>query len=191
MKDFLKNARKGSLADLQSFWDSPETVASLEKALILLKSSLEKGGTVFTCGNGGSMCDAIHFAEEMLGKYDKSRRSLPAICLGDPGTLTCIANDFGFDQVFSRQIEALAKDPDILLVISTSGNSKNLLEAVTVARKKGTKTIGLLGKGGGELKNLVDVAIVVPSQITARIQEIHTLCVHLLIEGTEINLGLH
>ena len=191
MKDFLKNSRKASLADLQTFWDSPETVVSLEKALTLLKSSLENGGTVFTCGNGGSMCDAIHFAEEMLGKYEKSRRPLPAICLGDPGTLTCIGNDYGFDQVFSRQIEALAKAHDILLLISTSGNSKNLLEAVTSARKKGTKTIGLLGKGGGELKSLVDVAIIVPSQITARIQEIHTLCVHLLIEGTEINLGLH
>jgi D-sedoheptulose 7-phosphate isomerase len=144
------------------------------------------GRSLFTCGNGGSATDAIHLAEEMVGRYRASRRPLPAVCLNtDVGAITCIANDFGYDQVFARQLEALARPGDLLVVFSTSGGSPSILAALRSARSIGVTSIALLGKGGGAARELADHALVVPSASSARIQEVHTLILHAICEEIE------
>jgi len=138
------------------------------------------------CGNGGSMCDAMHFAEEWTGRFRKNRAALPAIAFSDASQLTCIANDFGFDAIFSRSVEAYGKSGDLLVAISTSGSSPNILAAIEAAKKKGITTIGLLGKGGGKARGMVDVPIVVPRAETSdRIQEVHIKVLHIVIEAVE------
>jgi D-sedoheptulose 7-phosphate isomerase len=144
------------------------------------------GRSLFTCGNGGSATDAIHLAEELVGRYRASRRPLPAICLNtDVGALTCIANDFGYEQVFARQLEALARPGDLLVIFSTSGGSPNILAALRAARAIGVTSIAMLGKGGGAARDLADRALVVPSDASARIQEVHTLILHAICEEIE------
>ncbi|MEW6765585.1 MAG: D-sedoheptulose 7-phosphate isomerase [Pseudomonadota bacterium] len=146
----------------------------------ILVEALRRGGRIFICGNGGSAADAQHIAAELVGRFAHPRRGLPAIALTtDTSALTSIGNDFGFDHVFARQVEALAREGDILIGISTSGNSRNVIEAVTVARGHGVVTIGLLGGAGGELKDKVDHALIVPSPDTPRIQECHILIGHI------------
>lgn len=138
------------------------------------------------CGNGGSMCDAMHFAEEWTGRFRSDRSPLPAVAFSDPSHLTCIANDFGFDEVFARLVAAYGKEGDLLVVMSTSGNSPNILRALTVARERGITTVGLLGKGGGQAQSLVDIPITVPHASTSdRIQEIHIKTLHIAIESVE------
>ncbi|MGD9709988.1 MAG: D-sedoheptulose 7-phosphate isomerase [Halothiobacillaceae bacterium] len=142
--------------------------------------ALNNGGRLYLCGNGGSAADAQHIAAELVGRFAHARRGLPAIALTtDTSALTSIGNDFGFDHVFARQVEALARKGDILIGISTSGNSRNVIEAVKVARKLGVTTIGLLGGSGGALKDLVDHVLIVPSHDTPRIQECHILIGHI------------
>lgn len=144
------------------------------------------GGKLLTCGNGGSAADALHFAEELVGRYRSDRRPLPSICLNaDMGALTCIANDFGYDQIFARQIAALGQPGDVLVVFSTSGGSPNILAALRVAKTRGLLCIALLGKDGGPARTLADHALIVPSQNTARIQEIHGLLLHAFCEELE------
>lgn len=162
-----------------------QTAQILQGSAILIQT-LQAGGKVLTCGNGGSAADALHLAEELVGKFLKPRRSLPAICLAaDPTLLTCIANDFGFDHLFSRQIEGLGKTEDVLVVFSTSGNSTNIQGALEAARAKGMKSIALLGKDGGKVRGLATLEIIVPSNTTARIQEAHTLVLHMWLESVE------
>lgn len=152
----------------------------------MLAQCIRNRRTIFTCGNGGSAADAAHMAEEFVGRYLKERRSLPAVCLNSDGALlTCIGNDYGFERLFSRQVEALGREGDVLVVFSTSGNSQNILLAMQAARQQGMKVLALLGKTGGPAKALADVAIVIPSEITARIQEMHTLIMHVWLEGFE------
>ena len=134
------------------------------------------------------MCDAMHFAEELTGRFRKERAPLAAMAINDPSHLTCVANDYGYDYVFSRYIEAWGNTGDVVLAISTSGNSPNVINAVESAKKKGLKVVGLLGKNGGKLKEMVDIALVVDSQISDRIQEVHIKCIHIFIEGIERNL---
>ena len=139
-----------------------------------------------SCGNGGSMCDAMHFAEEWTGRFRGDRAALPAVSFSDPSHLTCIANDFGYEEVFAREVEAYGKQGDLLVAISTSGNSPNVLRACQVARDKGVTVVGLLGKGGGKMLELVDVPILVPNAVTSdRIQEIHIKVLHIAIEAVE------
>ena len=162
-----------------------QTAQILQGSAILIQT-LQAGGKVLTCGNGGSAADALHLAEDLVGKFLKPRRSLPAICLAaDPTLLTCIANDFGFDHLFSRQIEGLGKTEDVLVVFSTSGNSTNIQGALEAARAKGMKSIALLGKDGGKVRGLATLEIIVPSNTTARIQEAHTLVLHMWLESVE------
>jgi D-sedoheptulose 7-phosphate isomerase len=150
---------------------------------------LRKGGKVLTAGNGGSAADAMHLAEELVGRFKSSRKSLPAIALCADGTLlTCIANDFGFEEVFSRQVEGLGRRGDVLVLFTSSGNSENLLRAVRAARKKGVVTIALSGRDGGQLRGKANHEIIVPSKSTARIQEIHTLIFHCWLEIIEASL---
>lgn len=151
-----------------------------------LIDALRSGKKILTCGNGGSATDALHLAEEFVGRYKGDRISLPAICLSaDVSVLTCIANDYGFDAVFSRAVEGLGQPGDILVGISTSGNSANIVAAFSAARAKGMKTILLSGKDGGKALGQCDFELIAPSNTTARIQEIHTLILHCWLEMVE------
>ena len=147
---------------------------------------LKRGCRILVCGNGGRAADAQHFAAELSGRYVKERRALAGIALTvDTSALTAIGNDYGFDRVFSRQVEALGRPGDLLVGISTSGNSANVIQAVLAARSLGLRTLGLLGRDGGQLKDLVDDALVVPSGVTARIQEIHMMTYHFWCEAID------
>lgn len=156
----------------------------------LLVESLKAGGKVLSCGNGGSMCDAMHFAEELSGRYRDNRPALAALSMSDVSHITCTGNDYGYDYVFSRAVEALGRPGDVLLAISTSGNSGNVIRAVGAARERGMKVIVLSGKDGGKLRGMADAEIIVPhSGYADRIQEIHIKLIHALIDHVEIGLG--
>jgi len=156
-----------------------------------LAGVLKQGGTVFWCGNGGSASDSQHLAAELVGRYRNDRQALRSVALNtDTSILTCVGNDFGFDKVFSRQVEALGRPSDVLVGISTSGNSPNILRAFEAANGLGMVTVGLLGRDGGQALPIVDEAIVIPSDSTARIQECHILIGHILCEIVEEELGL-
>ncbi|NTU83465.1 MAG: SIS domain-containing protein [Chloroflexales bacterium] len=171
------------LAVLQSFAAQGEAV---DAVTCLVADAVLDGHTLFTCGNGGSAADAIHLAEEMVGRYRGDRRPLAAICLNtDVGALTCIANDFGYEQIFARQLQALGRPGDVLVAFSTSGGSPNILAALDTARAAGLTTIALLGKDGGAARELADHALVIPSASSARIQEVHGLILHAICEEVE------
>lgn len=187
--DPVRAAFDEAAATLQAFVASPEGLGRVAAFVDAAAGALEAGRRLFACGNGGSMCDAMHFAEEWTGRFRGNRRALPAVAFSDPSQLTCIANDFGFDAVFARQVEALAQAGDLLVLLSTSGNSPNLLRAAATARDLGVRTVGLLGKGGGALRERVDLAIVVPHATTSdRIQEVHIKVLHITIEAVERRL---
>ena len=167
---------------LDRFLTDPAHVASIAAAAELIATSLKNGGKILTCGNGGSLCDAQHFAEELSGRYRQNRRALAAIALTDAAHLTCVANDFGFEFVFSRFVEALGRPGDVLLAISTSGNSPNVLRAAEAARELGMTVVSLTGKDGGRLAGISDVEIRAPhAGFADRIQEIHIKVIHVLI----------
>jgi D-sedoheptulose 7-phosphate isomerase len=170
-------------------FNTEENFELIEKAGKILVNSLQSGGKIISCGNGGSMCDAMHFAEELTGKFRQNRKALPAISISDPSHITCVANDFGFEYVFSRFVEAMGNKGDVLLAISTSGNSKNILNAIQVAKEKNMYIIGLTGKTGGNMSNLCDVEIRAPfSEFSDRVQEIHIKVIHSLIDYIEGNV---
>lgn len=178
-----------ALETLQAFLADPACLDGVRSFAKSAEETLRGGGLLMACGNGGSMCDAMHFAEEWTGRFRGNRQAQPAIAFSDPSHLTCIANDFGYDEVFAREVEAYGKAGDLLLAISTSGNSPNVLRACEVARARGVKTVGLLGKGGGELLSQVDIPIVVPLADTSdRIQELHIKVIHIVIETVERSL---
>jgi D-sedoheptulose 7-phosphate isomerase len=185
---FIRSSLLEAQTTLNKFIENEENVQKIEHAISIFVDSFKNKGRVFSCGNGGSMCDSLHFAEELTGRYRKDRAPLPATGISEAGHITCIANDFGFDHIFSRFIEAWGQKGDTLLAISTSGNSANVIKAVEVAKSKGMKVVGLLGKDGGKLKSMVDVPLVIPCPITDRIQEVHIKCIHIFIEGIEREL---
>jgi D-sedoheptulose 7-phosphate isomerase len=165
--------------------------ASVSQAIDACVRSLQKGGKLMLCGNGGSAADSQHLAAEFTGRFTKDRPPIAAVALStDTSALTCIGNDYSFNDIFSRQVQALGKAGDCLIAISTSGNSGNVLAAVAAAKSLGISTIGLLGRDGGKLKAQCDISIVVPSQVTARIQEAHILIGHSLCGAVELKLGL-
>lgn len=156
----------------------------------IMVSGIMNGGKIISCGNGGSMCDAMHFAEELTGRYRDDRKSISAISISDPSHITCVGNDYGFDFIFSRFIEGVGSKNDVLLAISTSGNSSNVINAINVARAKGMKVIGLTGKSGGKMAELCDVEIRAPHSAYAdRAQEIHIKVIHTLIDYIETNIA--
>lgn len=168
----------------------PALSSEIQKAGNLFLEVIKNKGKILTCGNGGSAADAQHFAAEWVCRYKDDRRPLAALALTvDTSALTAIGNDYGFDYIFSRQVEALGSHGDILVAFTTSGKSKNILNAIDAAKKKNIKTILLTGQKGESLKNSVDIAIVVPSEETARIQEIHALTYHIWCEYIDSNLG--
>jgi D-sedoheptulose 7-phosphate isomerase len=160
------------------------------EAAKLLAKSLQNGGTLFWCGNGGSAADSQHMAAELVGRFKNNRKALRSIALTtDSSVLTCVSNDYSYDDVFSRQVESLGRFSDVLIGISTSGNSENVNRAFKTAKSTGLKTIALLGKAGGEAKGLVDIPLIVPSNSTARIQESHILIGHVFCELIELEMG--
>jgi D-sedoheptulose 7-phosphate isomerase len=169
-------------AVLGRFISDPENIKRVEKAADLIIESFRKGGKVISCGNGGSHCDAMHFAEELSGRYRNDRKALPAICISDVSHITCVGNDYGFEYIFSRFIEGLGNNNDVLFALSTSGNSANVIRAVEAAKKKGMKVIVMTGKDGGKLAPIADVEVRIPHNGYAdRIQEVHIKVIHILI----------
>lgn len=177
-----------SLEILQKF-NTPDNFNKIEEAGNIMVNSLKNEGKIISCGNGGSMCDAMHFAEELSGRYRDDRRALAAVSISDPSHISCVGNDYGFDFIFSRYVESVGRSNDTLLAISTSGNSKNVLNAIAAAKKLGMKVVGLTGKTGGQMANLCDIEIRAPhSDYADRAQEIHIKIIHSLIDHIENNV---
>ncbi len=171
---------------LNAFIADEQNFVKIEAAGALLVQAIQSGNKIISCGNGGSMCDAMHFAEELSGRFREDRKALPALSISDPSHLSCVGNDYGYEEVFSRYLSALGNAGDVLLAISTSGNSKNVLKAIEVAKEKGMKIIGLTGKDGGKMNGLCDVEIRAPhSNYADRAQEIHIKVIHSLIHYVE------
>lgn len=185
----MRGHMRASLAEgwhaLDAFLSREENIASMASMAAALSACFAAGGKVLSCGNGGSACDALHFAEEFTGRFRKERKPLPVIPLMEASHLTCVANDYGWDEVFARGVEAYGKPGDLLVVLSTSGNSPNVVKAVAKAKTLGLGVIALLGKTGGALKGKSDHEIIVSGANSDRIQEIHMLVLHILIEGVE------
>jgi len=182
--DFLKAQQI-----LEDFILNSVTWDLLENAGQLMVHAIKSGCKIISCGNGGSMCDAMHFAEELTGRFRNIRSAFPAIAISDASHITCVANDFGQDYIFSRMIEGLGKPGDILLAISTSGNSKNVVNAIDAAKNRGMQVVGLTGKNGGLMAGICDVEIRVPHNgFSDRIQEIHVLVIHSLVNYIELSM---
>lgn len=181
--DMIRSRIQRATAVITSLRDQADSIARISGEVI---ACFERGGTLYTCGNGGSAAEALHLSEELIGRYKRDRRPFPAVCLAaDPTALTCIANDYGFERVFARQIEALGRSGDALVAFSTSGGSPNIIHALRAARDRGVRTLGLLGKGGGEALALCDTAVVVGADETERIQEAHQVILHLILDAVE------
>jgi D-sedoheptulose 7-phosphate isomerase len=174
---------------LSQFLANGQNFDAIEAAGKLMVTALREDKKIISCGNGGSLCDAMHFAEELTGRYRDDRKPYAAIAISDASHMACVGNDYGFEFVFSRYLEAVGNTGDVLLAISTSGNSKNVLNAIDVAKRKGIHVVGLTGKDGGKMNGLCDVEVRAPySQYADRAQEIHIKCIHSLIDYIEQNI---
>ncbi|MBK7850785.1 MAG: D-sedoheptulose 7-phosphate isomerase [Bacteroidetes bacterium] len=181
-KNFLE-----AKAVLDAVLSNEALLNDISSAAELMVASVKGGGKIISCGNGGSMCDAMHFAEELTGRFRDDRKAIPAISISDPSHLSCVANDYGYEFVFSRYVEAIGNKGDVLLAISTSGNSKNILRAIEAAKQKGMKVVGLTGKDGGKMAGLCDIELRAPhSDYADRAQEVHIKIIHSLIQLVEI-----
>ena len=191
MKELIRTSLIEAEQTLASFLADEKTVESIAQAADYCSTSLRNGHKIISCGNGGSLCDATHFAEELTGRYRNNRRPLPAIAINDPAYMTCTGNDFSFNDVFSRYIEGVGCDGDVLLAISTSGNSANIVRAAQQAKAQGMKVIALTSKDLNKLAEVADIAICAPKAAHSdRIQEIHIKVIHILIQAIESELGL-
>lgn len=185
-QDLIRGELTEAADTLSRFLQDDANIEAIQKAAVLLADSFKAGGKVLSCGNGGSHCDAMHFAEELTGRYRENRPGYPAIAISDVSHISCVSNDFGYEYVFSRYVEAVGKEGDVLLGISTSGNSGNIIKAISAAREKGMKVITLTGKDGGKMAGSADIEIRVPHFGYAdRIQEIHIKVIHILIQPIE------
>ncbi|MTB47405.1 D-sedoheptulose 7-phosphate isomerase [Providencia zhijiangensis] len=185
-QDLIRGELTEAADTLSKFLSDDANLQAIEKAAVLLADSFKAGGKVLSCGNGGSHCDAMHFAEELTGRYRENRPGYPAIAISDVSHISCVSNDFGYEFVFSRFVEAVGQKGDVLLGISTSGNSGNIIKAIEAARAKGMKVITLTGKDGGKMVGSADIEIRVPHFGYAdRIQEIHIKVIHILIQLIE------
>lgn len=173
---------------LTQFMSEERNLTLVEKFVDLLVATFQNGHKVYSAGNGGSHCDAMHFAEEWTGRYRKDRKPMPALAFSDPSHITCTSNDYGFERVFERMVDAFGEKGDVFLAITTSGNSKNLILAAQAAKRKDMKVVGLLGKGGGAIAALCDIPIIVPGATSDRIQELHIKIIHIAIECAERRL---
>lgn len=190
IKDLISQELNESAKVLHTFMQNAEAINAIDEAATAMISAINNGNKIISCGNGGSMSDAMHFAEELTGRFRENRKSLPAIAISDPSYLTCAANDYGYASVFSRFVEGMGNTNDVLLALSTSGNSENVIEAAKAAKSKGMKVIALTGKDGGKLAELVDIEIRAPhSRFSDRVQEIHIKVIHILIAAIESGLA--
>ncbi len=178
-----------ALNALRVFAGEASNAARIEAIAADLVACVKAGNKILICGNGGSSADAMHFAEELTGRFRGDRPALPAIACVDIGHITCTANDYGFDHVFSRWVEGLGKAGDVLIILSTSGNSANIVNAVKAAKHRGLMTVAMLGKDGGKLRGACHHEIIAPGETSDRIQEIHMLALHILVEAIEVGLG--
>lgn len=188
MRDYMRASLAEARLALDAFLSAEANIAAMAAMTSDLASCFASGGKVLSCGNGGSACDALHFAEEFTGRFRKERKPLPVIPLLEASHLTCVANDYGWEEVFARGVEAYGKPGDVLVAISTSGNSPNVIRAVAKAKSLGMRVLCLLGKNGGALKGQAHHELIVAGATSDRIQEIHMLVLHILIEGVEREL---
>lgn len=185
-QDLIRSELTEAAEVLNKILSDDHNIAQIEAAAKLIADSFKQGGKVLSCGNGGSHCDAMHFAEELTGRYRENRPGYPGIAISDPSHLSCVSNDFGYDFVFSRYVEAVGSAGDVLFGLSTSGNSGNILKAIEAAKAKGMKTIALTGKDGGKMAGIADVEVRVPHFGYAdRIQEVHIKIIHIIIQLIE------
>lgn len=188
--DIIKQSLAEAHKALEDFLGNPQTVPSMEAAVDAMAGAIRGGGKIICCGNGGSLCDATHFAEELTGRFRCDRRPLPAMAINDPAYMTCVGNDFSFGDIFTRWVEAFGKPGDALLAISTSGNSPNVVGAALKARELGMKVVALTAQGPSKLADAADVALCAPrTPHSDRIQEIHIKIIHIVIEALEKELG--
>lgn len=185
MQKFILAALNHAHLLLSQYIENPDNFYAIEEITNLISRCYKDGGKVIIFGNGGSMTDAMHFAEELTGRYKRDRKPLPALALCDPAHLSCVANDYGYDEVFARGVQAFAKTNDVVIGLSTSGNSPNVVKAMDRAQELGCFTVAFLGKDGGKLRGNCDYEILIPAEDTARIQEMHMMILHIVIEGVE------
>ena len=189
MKDQILKELNEAKNVIDKFINDDTIINAIEESAKIMTVSITNGGKIISCGNGGSMCDAMHFAEELTGKFREERSPIPAVSISDPSHITCVGNDYGFDAIFSRYVESEGNTGDVLLAISTSGKSTNVIRAAEEANRKGIKVVALTGNDGGELSDLCDIEIRVPHfGYSDRIQEIHIKVIHILILLIEKNL---
>lgn len=185
-QDLIRSELNEAAEVLNKFLSDDHNIAQIEAAAKMIADSFKQDGKVLSCGNGGSHCDSMHFAEELTGRYRENRPGYAGIAISDPSHLSCVSNDFGYDFVFSRYVEAVGRQGDVLFGLSTSGNSGNILKAIEAAQAKGMKTIALTGKDGGKMAGLADIEIRVPHFGYAdRIQEVHIKIIHIIIQLIE------
>ncbi len=189
MKELITKDLAEAKNELERFLADPASIPSIEQAASVCAGAIRAGRKILSCGNGGSLCDATHFAEELTGRYRGSRRSLPAIAINDPAYISCTANDFAYDEVFARYVEGVGVEGDVLLAISTSGTSSNVVRAAEAAKNKGMKVVALTGPAPNPLAGLADTAVCAPeAPHSDRIQEIHIKIIHILIHAIEAEL---
>lgn len=176
---------------LQNFLSDDDNIKSIANGGEEMVKALKAGKKIISCGNGGSMCDAMHFAEELTGRFKNNRKPIAALSISDPSHISCVSNDYGYEYIFSRYVEAIGNEGDVLLAVSTSGNSQNVLNAIEAAHQKGMKVVGLTGKDGGKMASLVDIEIRAPhSQYADRAQEIHIKVIHSFMDYIEQGLNV-
>ena len=185
LKEDIRNSYVTAFETVKAFVENEENIEKTEKIAQELAQAYKNGKKSLIAGNGGSNCDAMHFAEEFTGRFRKDRKALPSLSISDSSHITCVGNDYGFNFIFAKGVEAFGKEGDFFFGISTSGNSQNIIEAVKMAKEKGVKTVGILGKDGGKLKGMCDYEFIVPGETTDRIQEVHMMILHIIIEGVE------
>ena len=189
MSEYIRETLAECAQALAALQANDDAIQAIQRAGEILAEAFGNGHRVYSCGNGGSMCDAMHFAEELSGRFREDRPALAAAAISDPGHLSCVANDYGYEQVFSRYIEAHGRRGDVLVGISTSGNSANVLLAAQQARQQGVKVIALTGRKGTKLDDVADIVIVTPGgKYADRVQELHIKVIHILIESVERRL---
>ena len=185
MDQILKQSFLEEYEVLGAFIKDEKNFETIGKIATELADAYKNGKKSLIAGNGGSNCDAMHFAEEFTGRFRKERPALQSISISDSSHITCVGNDYGFDAIFSKGVEAFGQEGDFFLGLSTSGNSKNIIEAVKVAKEKGLKTVALLGKDGGQLKGMCDYEFIINAKTSDRVQEVHMMILHIIIEGVE------
>ncbi|MDR1937111.1 MAG: SIS domain-containing protein [Tannerellaceae bacterium] len=191
MQQIIQDSLNEASAKLHEYISNPSNLKDIETAAAILSGALARGNKVISCGNGGSLCDATHFAEELTGRYRKDRRPLPAIAINDPAYMSCVGNDFSFQDIFSRYVEGVGRKGDVLLAISTSGNSENIIRAAEMAKSMEMSVVGMTSASDNALRRLADVAICAPvSGYSDRVQEIHIKAIHIIIQLIEYQLNL-